>query len=87
MFTAEEAQVDEEDEFADEYAFHNDCLLNGVDEIISPTIQEAQELLKSKLERVRKALQRKEKEKDVMLKVGPEWDEARNLFKNKELTL
>ena len=27
-FTSEEAQVDEEDEFADEYAFHNDCLFN-----------------------------------------------------------
>ena len=32
VFTTEEAQIDEEDEFAGEYAFHNDCLLNGVDE-------------------------------------------------------
>ena len=72
VFTAEEAQVDEEDEFADEYAFHNDCLLNGIDEIITPNIQEAQDLLKRKLERVRKALERKEREKDVMLKEGLE---------------
>ena len=34
-FTADEAQVDEEDEFADEYAFHDDCLLSGVQEIIT----------------------------------------------------
>ena len=38
-FTADEAQVDEEDEFADEYAFHNDCLFNEIDEVISPIIQ------------------------------------------------
>ena len=38
FFTAEEAQVDEENEFADEYAFHNDCLLNGDNEIITPNI-------------------------------------------------
>ena len=55
-FTSEEAQVDEDDEFADEYAFHNDCLFNGIDEVISPTIQAAQDLLKRKLERVRKVL-------------------------------
>ena len=60
MFTNEEAQVDEEDEFAGEYAFHNDCLLNGVEEIITTDIQEAQNLLKRKLERVRKALERRE---------------------------
>ena len=71
VFTTEEAQVDEEDEFADDYAFHNNCLLNEIDEIISPTIQEAHELLKRKLERVIKALERKEREKDVMLKEGP----------------
>ena len=47
-FTVDEAQVDEEDEFTDEYAFHNDCLFNGIDEVISPTIQEAQDLLKEK---------------------------------------
>ena len=47
-FTAEEAQVDEEDEFVDEYAFHNDCLFNRIDEVISPTIQTAQDLLKRK---------------------------------------
>ena len=86
-FTTDEAQVDEEDEFADEYAFHNDYLFNGIDEVISPTIQEAQELLKRKLERVRKALERKEREKDVILKEGPLWDEARILFDKKELTL
>ena len=67
-FTAEEAQVDEEDEFDDEYAFHNDCLFNGIDEVISPTIQASQDLLKRKLERVRKALERKEREKDMILK-------------------
>ena len=87
VFTTEEAQVDEEDEFADEYAFHNDCLFNGIDEVISPTIQAAQDLLKRKLERVRKSLERKEREKDVILKEGPQWDEARNLFNKKELTL
>ena len=86
-FTTEEAQVDEEDEFADEYAFHNDCLFNRIDEVISPTIQVAQDLLKRKLERVRKALERKEREKDVILKEGPQWDEAQNLFNRKELTL
>ena len=86
-FTADEAQVDEEDEFADEYAFHNDCLLSGVDEVISSNIQETQDLLRRKLERVRKALERKEREKDVILKEGPQWDEARSLFKKKELTL
>ena len=86
-FTADEAQVDEEDEFADEYAFHNDYLFNGIDEVISPTIQAAQDLLKRKLERVRKALERKEREKDVILKEGPQWDEARILFNKKELTL
>ena len=67
--------------FAGVYVFHNDCLLNGVDEIITTDIQEAQNLLKRKLERVRRALERQEREKDVMLKEGPEWDEARNLFK------
>ena len=86
-FTADEAQVDEDDEFADEYAFHDDCLLSGVDEIISKNIQDVQDILKRKLERVRKALERKEREKDVILKEGPLWDEARSLFKNKELTL
>ena len=86
-FTADEAQVDEEDEFADEYAFHNDCLYSGIDEVISSNIQDAQDLLKRKLERVRKALERKEREKDVILKEGPQWDEARSLFKKKELTL
>ena len=60
-FTADEAQVDEEDEFADEYAFHNDCLYSGIDEVISSNIQDAQDLLKRKLERVRKALERKKK--------------------------
>ena len=86
-FTADEAQVDEDDEFADEYAFHDDCLLSGVDEVISKNIQDAHDLLKRKLERVRKALERKEREKDVILKEGPLWDEARSLFKKKELTL
>ena len=86
-FTADEAQVDEEDEFADEYAFHDDCLLSEVDEIISKNIQDAHDLQKRKLERVRKALERKEREKDVILKEGPLWDEARSLFKKKELTL
>ena len=37
-FNADEAQVDEEDEFADEYAFHNDCLFSGIDEVISSNI-------------------------------------------------
>ena len=48
-FTADEAQVDEEDEFADEYAFHDDFLLSGVDEVISKNIQDAQDLLKRTL--------------------------------------
>ena len=56
---------------ADEYAFHNDCLFSGIDEVISTNIQDAQGLLKKKLERVRKALERKEREKDVILKEGP----------------
>ena len=63
-FTADEAQVDEEDEFADEYAFHDDCLLSGVQEIITTNIQVTHDLLKQKLERVRKSLERKEREKD-----------------------
>ena len=79
--------MDEEDEFADEYAFHDDCLLSEVKEIITKDIQVAQDLLKRKLERVRKALERREREKDVILKVGPLWDESRTLFKKKELTL
>ena len=70
-FTTDEAQVDEEDEFADEYAFHNDCLFSGIDEVISLNIQDAQDLLKRKPERVRKSLERKEREKDVILKEGP----------------
>ena len=86
-FTADEAQVDEEDEFADEYAFHDDCLLSGVKEIITKDIQIAQDMLKRKMERVRKALERRERDKDVILKEGPLWDEARTLFKKKELTL
>ena len=86
-FTADEAQVDEEDEFADEYAFHDDCLLTGVKEIIAKDIQVTQDLMKRKLERVRKALERREREKDVVVKEGPLWDEARTLFKKKELTL
>ena len=86
-FTTEEAQVNEEDEFADKYAFHNDYLFNGIDEVISLTIQVAQDLLKRKLERVRKALERKVRKKDVILKEGPQWDEAQTLFNKKELTL
>ena len=84
---SEEARVDEEDEFADEYAFHNDCLFNGIDEVISPPIQAAQDLLKKKLERVRKALERKKREKYVIMKEEPQWDEAQNLFNKKDLTL
>ena len=79
--------MDEEDEFADEYAFHDDCMLTGVKEIITKDIQVAQDMLKRKQERVRKALERREREKDVVLKEGPLWDEARTLFKKKELTL
>ena len=86
-FTADEAQVDEKDEFANEYAFHDDCLLSGVQEIITTDIQVTQALLKRKRKRVRKALERKEREKYVILKEGPLWDEARTLFKKKELTL
>ena len=86
-FTADEAQVDEEDEFADEYAFHDDCLLSGVKEIITKDIQIAQDLLKRKLERVRKALERREREKDVILKEGPLWDEARTLFQEERADL
>ena len=82
-FTADEAQVDDEDEFADEYAFHDDCLLTGVKEIITKDIRVAQDMLKRKQERVRKALERREREKDVVLKEGPLWDEARTLFKRK----
>ena len=85
--TTDEAQVDEEDEFADEYAFHNDYLFSGVVEVISSNIQDAQDLLKRKLERVRKSLERKERDKYVILKEVPQWDKARSLFKNKELTL
>ena len=86
-FTADEAQVDEEDEFADEYAFHDDCLLTGVKEIITADIRVAQALLRRKLERVKKAIERRERQKDVILKEVPLWDEARTLFKKKELTL
>ena len=43
--------------------------------------------MKRKLERVRKALERREREKDVVVKEGLLWDEARSLFKKKELTL
>ena len=38
-FTADKAQVDEENEFTDEYTFHDDCLLSGVQEIITTDIQ------------------------------------------------
>ena len=62
-------------------------MFSGIDEVISTNIQDAQGLLKRKLERVRKALERKEREKDVILKEGPQWDEARILFNKKELTL
>ena len=55
-----EVEVDEEEEFFDEFAFHNECLFNGVDKIITLNLQEAQNLLKRKLEKVRKALERKE---------------------------
>ena len=55
-FTADEAQVDEEDEFADEYAFHDDCLLTGFKEIITTDIRVAQALLRRKLERVKMPL-------------------------------
>ena len=77
----------EEDEFEDEYDFHNDCLLNGVDEIITPNIQEAQNLLQRKLVTVKKAFERKEKERDILRKEGPKWDKAHNIFQKKELTL
>ena len=87
VFTVEDADVDEEDEFADEFAFHNNCLLNGVDEIITSNHQEAQNFLKRMMERVKKALEKKEREKDIFVKEGPEWDEARELFQKKELTL
>ena len=79
--------MDEEDEFADEYAFHDDCLLTGVKEIIAKDIQVTQDLMKRKLERVRIALERREREKDVVLKEGPLWDEARTLFKKKRADL
>ena len=42
VFTTEEARIDEEDEFAGEYAFHNDFLLNRFDEVITSDYQEAQ---------------------------------------------
>ena len=58
-FTADEAQVDEEDEFADEYAFHNDCLLSGVDEIISDNIPRC---TGSSKEKARKGKKRPRKE-------------------------
>ena len=87
VFTEEEAQVHEEDEFAAEYAFHDDCLLVGVDEVITTDYRVALKLLKRKLGRVRKTLECKEREKDILIKEGPEWDEARVLFKKKELTL
>ena len=59
-FTTNKAQVYEEYEFADEYAFHNDYLFNGIDEVISPTIQAAQELLK-KTRKSQKSLGEKRK--------------------------
>ena len=67
VITGDEVEVDEDDEFA----FYNDCLFNGVDEIITPNFQESQDLLKRKLERVIKALERKEREKYILLKEGP----------------
>ena len=87
VITGDGVEVDEEEEFADEFAFHKDCLFNGVDEIITPNLQEAQDLLKRKLVRIKKALERKERQKDILLKEGPEWDEAQKLFQKKELTL
>ena len=62
-FTADEAQVDEEDEFADEYAFHDDCLLTGVKEIITKDIRVAQAMLKRKQERVKESPRKKRKRK------------------------
>ena len=44
-------------------------------------------MLTRKRERVKKALERKEREKDILLKEGPEWDEAYKLFQKKERTL
>ena len=55
MITGDEVKVDEEEEFA----FHNDYLFNGVDEIITPNLQEDEDLLKRNLVRVKKALERK----------------------------
>ena len=43
--------------------------------------------MKRKLERVRKDLERKARDNDVILKEGPQWDEAQILFNKKELTL
>ena len=40
-------------------------------EAITTDFQEAQNLLKRKMEKVRKSVERKEKERDVMLKEGP----------------
>ena len=60
-FTADEAQVDEEDEFADEYAFHDDYFLSGVKEIIAKDIQVTHDLMKRKLERVEKSPGKKRK--------------------------
>ena len=63
------------------------AFITGVKEIITKDIRIAQDMLKRKQERVRKALERREREKDVVLKEGPLWDKARTLFKKKEMTL
>ena len=60
-FTVDEAQVDKEDEFTDEYAFHNDFLFNGIDEVISLTIQAAHELAKEKARKGKKGPRKKRK--------------------------
>ena len=59
MITGDKVEVDEEEEFSNEFEFHSDFLLNGVDEIITLKLHEAQDLLRRKLVRVKKALERK----------------------------
>ena len=66
VFTAKEAQVNEEDEFVDEYAFNNDCLLNGVDEIIYSKHPRSSRSVKKKAGYVSRKLLKKKKGKKML---------------------
>ena len=50
-------------EFADVYAFHNDCLFSGIDEVISTNILRMLKACSKEARKGEKSLERKEREK------------------------